>query len=184
MLIRIGYDIQFDVPASAPIVTLLHVHPSRDKDLIEPDALHIEPAGRRDRVHRRLRQSLHALRRPARPLAPAQLHAHSRHRTARTEVNLYAREVPVGDVPTEFLCYLLNSRYCEVDRFSNIAYELFGHLTARLVARAGHLRLGARQGHLQLSARPPHQDPRSTSTPSASAYAATFSTWPSPSAAP
>ena len=43
MLIRIGYDIQFDIPASAPMVTLLHVHPSRDKDLIEPDTLHIEP---------------------------------------------------------------------------------------------------------------------------------------------
>ncbi len=43
MLIRIGYDIQFDIPAAAPMVALLHVHPSRDKDLIEPDALHIEP---------------------------------------------------------------------------------------------------------------------------------------------
>ena len=26
------------------------------------------------------------------------------------------------------LCYLLSSRYCEVERFSNIAFELFGHL--------------------------------------------------------
>ena len=32
-------------------------------------------------------------------------------------------------MPTEFLGYLLNSRYCEVDRFTNIAYELFGHVT-------------------------------------------------------
>jgi transglutaminase-like putative cysteine protease len=45
------------------------------------------------------------------------------------QINIYAREVPVGDVPTEFLCYLLSSRYCEVDRFSNIAYELFGHVS-------------------------------------------------------
>ena len=43
MLIRIGYDIQFDIPTPVPMVALLHVHPSRDKDLIEPDTLHIEP---------------------------------------------------------------------------------------------------------------------------------------------
>ena len=36
---------------------------------------------------------------------------------------------PLATCPREFLCYLLNSRYCEVDRFSNIAFELFGHIT-------------------------------------------------------
>jgi len=44
------------------------------------------------------------------------------------EVNEHAREVPVAEVPSEYLSYLLNSRYCEVDRFSSIAYELFGHV--------------------------------------------------------
>ena len=34
MIIRIGYDIQFEAPAETPIVTLLNVHPSREKDLI------------------------------------------------------------------------------------------------------------------------------------------------------
>jgi transglutaminase-like putative cysteine protease len=34
----------------------------------------------------------------------------------------------VGELPDEVLRFLMNSRYCEVDRFSNIAYELFGHL--------------------------------------------------------
>ena len=35
----------------------------------------------------------------------------------------------MGDLPNEILSYLLNSRYCEVDRFSNIAFELFGHVS-------------------------------------------------------
>ena len=39
-----------------------------------------------------------------------------------------AREHPVNELPPEMLRYLLNSRYCEVDRLSNIAVELFGHL--------------------------------------------------------
>src|SRR5208283_1369340 len=42
--------------------------------------------------------------------------------------NWSAREQAVGDLPHEILCFLLNSRYCEVDRFSNIAVELFGNL--------------------------------------------------------
>ena len=51
MLIRIGYDIQFDIPAPVPMVALLHVHPSRDKDLIEPDTLAHRTPRRRDRIH-------------------------------------------------------------------------------------------------------------------------------------
>ena len=39
-----------------------------------------------------------------------------------------AQEHPVNELPPEMLRYLLNSRYCEVDRLSNIAVELFGHL--------------------------------------------------------
>jgi len=39
-----------------------------------------------------------------------------------------AREVPVSELPHETLTYLMNSRYCEVDRLSNIAVELFGDI--------------------------------------------------------
>jgi transglutaminase-like putative cysteine protease len=128
MLIRIGYDIQFNLPAAAAMVTLLHVHPSRDKDLIEPDTLHIEPQvdateyidGFGNRCTRFV-------------APPGLLRLHNstliRDSGLLDQINIYAREVPVGDVPTEFLCYLLSSRYCEVDRFSNIAYELFGHVS-------------------------------------------------------
>jgi len=43
MLIRLGYDIQFDVTGEVPIVTLLNVHPSREKDLREADELSSDP---------------------------------------------------------------------------------------------------------------------------------------------
>jgi len=128
MLIRLGYDIQFDIPAPAPIVTLLHVHPSRDKDLLEPDALQIEP-------HVDATEYIDGFgnrcTRFVAPQGPLRLHNSTliRDTGLQDQINIYAREVPVGDVPTEFLCYLLSSRYCEVDRFSNIAYELFGHVT-------------------------------------------------------
>ena len=43
MLIRLAYDIQFDIPASVAMVALLNVHPSRAPDLLEPDEMQTEP---------------------------------------------------------------------------------------------------------------------------------------------
>ena len=43
MLIRLGYDIRFELPGSVPMVALLNVHPSRVTDLLEPDELQTEP---------------------------------------------------------------------------------------------------------------------------------------------
>src|SRR5262245_58030942 len=44
MLIRLGYDIQFDLPFGVSFVNLLNVHPSVSKNLCEPDELIVEPA--------------------------------------------------------------------------------------------------------------------------------------------
>jgi hypothetical protein len=43
MLIRLAYDIRFEIPAQVAMVALLNVHPSRTSDLLEPDELRIEP---------------------------------------------------------------------------------------------------------------------------------------------
>jgi len=127
MLIRIGYDIQFNIPAAAPMVALLHIHPSREKDLIEPDTLQIEP---QIETNEYVDAFGNRCTRFVAPCGLLRLHNSTLIQDSGLpdEVNPQAREVPVGDVPSEFLCYLLSSRYCEVDRFSNIAYELFGHL--------------------------------------------------------
>jgi transglutaminase-like putative cysteine protease len=67
-------------------------------------------------------------------------------------VNWNARECAVGDLPNDVLIYLLNSRYCEVDRFANIAFELFGesaHGWARVQAVCGwvHGKVNFNYGH-------------------------------------
>ena len=43
MFIRLGYDIEFEVPAAVAMVSMLSVHPSRVPDLCAPDELGIEP---------------------------------------------------------------------------------------------------------------------------------------------
>ena len=41
-------------------------------------------------------------------------------------INADARQAPVDELPSEVLQFLLPSRYCEVDRFTAIAQDLFG----------------------------------------------------------
>src|SRR6266436_9020998 len=43
MLIRLGYDIQFEIPAPVAMVGMLQVHPTRAADLREPDEVSISP---------------------------------------------------------------------------------------------------------------------------------------------
>jgi transglutaminase-like putative cysteine protease len=127
MLIRLGYDIQFEIPTAVPVVALLHVHPSRDKDLLEPDELKIEP---KVEVVTFIDSFGNRCTRFVAPPGKICLRNSTLiHDSGEPdEVNVHAREVPVADLPNQLLCNLLNSRYCEVDRFSNIAFELFGHL--------------------------------------------------------
>jgi transglutaminase-like putative cysteine protease len=125
MLIRLGYDIQFNLPFDVPIVALLSVHPSRAQDLLEPDELQTDPL---------LPVTTYIDvfgNRCSRFVAPAGRLRLSNstliHDSGEPDpINLSARQIPVGELPNEVLTYLLNSRYCEVDRFTSIANELFG----------------------------------------------------------
>jgi len=125
MLIRLGYDIQFEIPAQVAMVALLNVHPSRVHDLLEPDVLKIEP-------NIPVTSYIDSFGNHCARFVAPQGHLRLSNSTLIRDtgnpdiLSLAAREAPVGDLPHEVLSYLLNSRYCEVDRFSNIAFELFG----------------------------------------------------------
>ncbi len=127
MLIRLGYDIRLFFPLRTPVVTLLHIHPSRERDLQEPDDLLITPGVPIE--HYRDSFGNHCARFVA-PPGELRLYSSSLITDTRTPdpVNLDAREVPVEDLPAETLRFLLPSRYCESDLLSNTAAQLFGHL--------------------------------------------------------
>ncbi len=128
MILRLGYDISFDLPAPVTVVALLNVHPSRVADLRAPDELSTDPA-------LPLESFLDSFgNRCTRFLAPkGPLHLHNSTLLSDTgmpdAVSLHASEAPVHELPHDVLRFLYNSRYCEVDRFSNIALELFGSVT-------------------------------------------------------
>jgi transglutaminase-like putative cysteine protease len=124
MILRLGYDIQFDIPAPVTIVTLLNVHPSRHADLRAPDDVSLDPATPTesyiDDFGNRCGRFA-AQRGPLRLSNSTLIHDSG----LPDAVNFDAREVPVSKLPHDVIRYLYNSRYCEVDRLSMIALELF-----------------------------------------------------------
>jgi transglutaminase-like putative cysteine protease len=126
MLIRLGYEIQFETTADVPVVTLLHVHPSREKDLREPDELHTHPCANTEHFIDRFGN--HASRFVAKPGRTRLYNSMLVEDSGQPDPQApEAREIPVQSLPVEVLPYLMNSRYCEVDLLSNPALELFGH---------------------------------------------------------
>jgi transglutaminase-like putative cysteine protease len=128
MLIRLGYDIQFNIPAQVAMVGVLHVHPSRAQDLREPDELTIDPVLKIENYLDSYGNRCSRFLAPAGPLKITNSTLIEDPGT-RDPVSPNAKEHPVNELPPETLRYLLNSRYCEVDRLSNLAVELFGWQT-------------------------------------------------------
>ncbi|MBV9850510.1 MAG: transglutaminase family protein [Armatimonadetes bacterium] len=125
MFIRVGYEIVFDIPAPVPMLLMLYTLPDRVADLRAPDRLRVEPAvpvtDFTDWFGNRC----------ARLVAPAgRLRLCSDLIVEDSGLPLPvagdAAQHPVEDLPAECLQFLLGSRYCEVDRLSDIAWGLFG----------------------------------------------------------
>jgi transglutaminase-like putative cysteine protease len=125
MKIRLGYDIAFETPREVAVVALLHVHPSRVPDLLEPDVLHTNDGVARDEYVDSFGNRCTRLVVPAGELelrASTLIEDSGLPDPAGTN----AVEHPVAELPTETLQFLLASRYCEVDLLSPIAHDLFG----------------------------------------------------------
>ena len=127
MLIRLGYELQFEIPARVSVLGMLYVHPSRAADLLEPDEISLDPEpivplqsyvdGFGNRVGRFVADA-----------GAVRIYGTTLIKDPGTvdPVCLTAREHAVEDLPNDVLIFLLSSRYCEVDRLSATAMELFG----------------------------------------------------------
>jgi len=125
MQIRLGYEIELDIPAPVSIVAVLNIHPSRMKDLLEPDYLRISPDIARDEYYDSFGN------RCTRFLAPAGVLRLSNSTLIEDSgepdaVDWNAPQIPVSHLPPETLQFLVASRYCEVDQLSFLAWQTFG----------------------------------------------------------
>lgn len=126
MLIKAGYLLRFEIPRPVSMLLLLHTHPSRSGDVKQEDLVltpqvpleeFIDPFGNRC----------------ARIVAPAGMISISNDCLIEDSgqpdpVVPQAEQWDVEDLPPEVMQFLLPSRYCEVDRLSEIAWQLFGHV--------------------------------------------------------
>ena len=127
MLIRIGYDIRFELSQDAPFLALLRVHPSRQANLRLPDFILTEPCTPVEEYQDTFGNIC------SRFLARSgtlRLHADTViEDSGQVDViALDVPEIPLTELPTETLRFLISSRYCEVDLLSSIAFELFGNI--------------------------------------------------------
>src|SRR6476646_7140155 len=127
MIIKIGFDIQFELQAPTPMILMLYVHPSRQADLRAAEKIVVAPETPLTDF-----TDLYG-NRCARLLAPAgeirfSLETFIEDSGKLDEQNPDAIQHRIEDLPNDTLPFLLTSRYCEVDKLSDIAWQLFGSI--------------------------------------------------------
>jgi transglutaminase-like putative cysteine protease len=127
MLIRVGYEFIFDIPVPCPMLLMLDLLPDRDLTVRRAGGMRTEPPVYFDRFSDLFGN------RCTRIVAPAgQFRIWDDLIVADDgwpdPVGYGAEQVPVEQLPPELLVYLLGSRYCEVDRLTDIAWKLFGEV--------------------------------------------------------
>jgi transglutaminase-like putative cysteine protease len=126
MRIRLGYCIELDISKPMAVVAVLNVHPSRLKDLLEPDEVQILPEVEADAY-------LDVFgNRCLRFLAPQGTLRLSNSTLIEDSgdpdpIPRDAPQLPIEGLPAAVLPFLLASRYCEVDQLSGLAWQLFGN---------------------------------------------------------
>ena len=125
MRIQVGYELVYECPQPTPMILTLSIHYSRASDIVFPDHLRTEPT-----------VPLTAYRdsfgnwctRIVAPQGWIRLSSSAVVRDSGTPdpVVATAAQHQVQNLPEETLLFLLGSRYCETDRLSQTAWDLFG----------------------------------------------------------
>jgi transglutaminase-like putative cysteine protease len=134
MLVLSEFQIEFTLPAPTAMIALLHLHPSLQPRLRSGNELLVESLGVPFPPNTTVPSTDYIDsfgNRCARFLAPA---GHLRlsgsniiEADSFPDVQYpHAIQMPIEDLPSEVLLFLLPSRYCEVDQFGAIAHSQFG----------------------------------------------------------
>ena len=125
MLIRFGYDITISCAEVTPMICMMSARDERRDDLRVQVGIVTEPA-----VTMRAYRDLfgNTCRRFVAPAGVFRLREDSTIEGSdlADPVEPWLQEVPIADLPDEVIVYLLGSRYCETDKLSQMAWDMFG----------------------------------------------------------
>jgi transglutaminase-like putative cysteine protease len=126
MQIKVGFEITYAAVQPTPMVIMLSIHPSRQRDIFDSEVITAEPnvpiGFYRDTFG-------NVCGRLVAPAGGVTLlgNALVRDSGLPDAVNSSAEQVPIEKLPDELLLYLMPSRYCETDKLTDIAWSLFGN---------------------------------------------------------
>ena len=125
MFVRIGFDLRYELPTPTSMLLMLHTHPERAGSLQRPERLHVEPHHAVHAFHDAFGNFASRIDLPAGKVRfwYDNVVADSGEPEPTIEG---ARLHPISELPDDALRFLLASRYCEVDKMSQMAWDLFG----------------------------------------------------------
>jgi transglutaminase-like putative cysteine protease len=127
MKIHAGYEISYQCSQPTPMIAMLSVHPSRAADLITPDQLRLNPELPTNVYRDGFGNICHVIHAPqGRLTLSAEFFINDSGVPDAVAPN--AEQHALEKLPVDTLVYLLGSRYCETDRFADIAWSKFGKL--------------------------------------------------------
>ncbi|NEU12767.1 transglutaminase family protein [Methylobacterium sp. BTF04] len=126
MKIRTGYTIAYDTYGPTPMTLLLNVRPERQRDLVTEETITFDPPVAARRYLDAFGNVATRIFVPGgRITMSADFQIEDSGRPDAFAPNAW--QIPIQDVPDEVLQYLLGSRYCDTDKLSQDAWNLFGH---------------------------------------------------------
>lgn len=129
MLIRAGYEIRFTAEQPTPMMALLSIHPSRNKDLQTAQRIIATPDVP---IYNYEDAFGNICTRLTVPVGGVTLAADFTIEDSGL-VDVRAPDgpqMPVEALPDDVLVYLLGSRYCETDRLMDVAWAEFAHISS------------------------------------------------------
>jgi len=126
MQLRIGYELTFECQQPTSMILVLHVHFTRVSDLVISDLLRTDPP----LAMKAYRDSFgNWCTRIVAPSGRTRIFSDALiNDTGEPDaVARGAGQTSVDLLPEETLVFLLGSRYCETDRLSDIAWQMFGN---------------------------------------------------------
>jgi len=126
MQIRVGYELVYDCPQPTPMILTLNIHFTRVSDVVVPDHLITSPSI----PIRAYRDGFgNWCSRIVAPQGQLRLSTDAVvNDSGETDIIApFAQQHLVQELPEETLVFLLGSRYCDTDRLSQTAWDLFGN---------------------------------------------------------